>query len=508
MYKKWFSKLMIVVVALSMVLSACGGGTTEPSKESEKPAVESKVEESKEPAEDKAEETEHVTLKWYVRQAEPEGRERVLEAANEIVEQELNATLDLEFINPGDYNEKMQIIMAAGEEFDICWTSEWANKYDSNAAKGAYLALDDYFNDEYMPDILAAIPENLWEGVKVNGKIYGIPNLQVMYDQAGLWFRKDMADKYDLDVEGITSWEDLTPIFQAIKDNEPNDVFAYRGTIPGTKIETAFDQNATVISSRLFIYDADTKTVHNDFYENYLDTLKLFRTWYEAGFVPNDAATLQDEVSMYRAGKMFSRYHRIKPGNEAEFYNNHGFEIYGVPIGKKIITTSGIQSTLNSVSVTSKNPERAVEFINLLYKDAQLYNILVFGLEGQDYEMIDDLHLRPIEGGYTGTSWMMGNQFNALLLEGQPDDVWEQTIQGNSEASYDPLVGFILDRSPIETELSSCEAVFKEYEPILLYGLDDPEKALGEMNVKLEAAGIEEATAEIQRQVDEFLASK
>ena len=81
-------------------------------------------------------------------------------------------------------------------------------------------------------------------------------------------------------------------------------------------------------------------------------------------------------------------------------------------------------------------------------------------------------------------------------------------MQGNEEAALDPLFGFVPDRTPIETELATCEAVWQEYKDILYYGLKDYTEVIPEMMSKLEDAGLEKVTTELQNQIDAFLAAK
>lgn len=103
---------------------------------------------------------------------------------------------------------------------------------------------------------------------------------------------------------------------------------------------------------------------------------------------------------------------------------------------------------------------------------------------------------------------MIGNQFQAYLMESDEEGIWEKTMQGNEEAELDALFGFVPDRTPIETELATCEAVWTEYKDILNYGLDDYNTVIPQMMEKLKAAGLDTVTAELQSQLDEFLASK
>ena len=50
------------------------------------------------------------------------------------------------FVQPGDYDQKIQMAMAANEKFDLVWTASWANPYQNNALKGGYLELDELLN--------------------------------------------------------------------------------------------------------------------------------------------------------------------------------------------------------------------------------------------------------------------------------------------------------------------------------------------------------------------------
>ncbi len=50
------------------------------------------------------------------------------------------------------------------------------------------------------------------------------------------------------------------------------------------------------------------------------------------------------------------------------------------------------------VSNTSKNKEKAVEFLNLLNTDPELLNGLVYGVEGKAWEKVGDDKLKLLDG--------------------------------------------------------------------------------------------------------------
>jgi putative aldouronate transport system substrate-binding protein len=489
--KKRLVPTLALALAAALPLAGCtseGNGTA--------PAASSEAVQT--PGGQKADELKPVKLIWYLRNAEPKNAKAVIEKANAIIQDKIKATVDFRFINPGDYDNKMQLIMSASEEYDIAFTASWANNYLNNVSKGAYIPLDDLLAKH--PSLQSLFRKEIWDAVRVSGNIYAIPNTQIMADQTGMWFKKDLLDKYNLDLSKVKSLEDLTPIYQTIKDNEPG-VSAIRSGVPNL----AFLDYAPLVEG----YSIDTKT-WKVYYQpdQLLDRYKLMREWYQKGFFPQDVATLKDEAALVKAGKIFSRYNRQKPGGEAELKQNHGFEIANLVTGAAVINRTSVLSTLNAVSATSKNPERAMMLINLINTDKELFNLLKFGLEGQDYVKTGDNRIEKKPDAYALPGWQFGNEFNSYLLPGQPDDVWEETKKLNESAMIDPLISFSFDRKNVESEIAQLSAVSKEYSSILTNGLDDPEKMLKAEMDKRKAAGHDKVMAEIQRQLDEWRKSQ
>jgi putative aldouronate transport system substrate-binding protein len=118
---------------------------------------------------------ESANLIWYLRNDKPTNADAVIAKANELIQKEINATVDFRFVSGGDYVDKMNLIMQASEAYDICFTSSWCNDYVKNVNSGAYIPLDSYV-DKY-PDMKSLLSDQLWGATKIGGKIYGIPNL-------------------------------------------------------------------------------------------------------------------------------------------------------------------------------------------------------------------------------------------------------------------------------------------------------------------------------------------
>lgn len=440
-----------------------------------------------------------VNLIWYLRNDKPANADSVTKKANEFIQKQINATVDFRFVSGGDYNDKMNLIMQASEGFDICFTSSWSNDYVQNVNKGAFIPLDGYI--EQYPDIKSLISDELWGAIKINGKAYGIPNLQVMYNQMGMFFRKDLIDKYQIDLASVKTVNDLTPIFQKIKDNEPG-VYPLASTCASyyfTKYVPTFDESLGVDTSTWKVYDRRS----TDYVENY----KAIREWQQKGFLPSDAATLKDEDSLIKAGKVFSRYQRMVPGGEATIKAKYGFDVVLLALTDTIIEQNSVRSTLDAISITSKNPDRAFMLLNLMFTNKEIYNTMVFGIEGQDYTKLSDTRIEQIADQYSAPAWQLGNQFNAYLLPGQPDDVWEITKKNNDSAKFGEMGSFVFDSKNVESELANVNAVNTEFDTMLDYGLDDTDTVLQKRMDKLKLAGFDKLVAEMQAQVDAWATS-
>lgn len=476
---------LAAVMAASMTLTGCGNDreNTLESSANPSPGVEAPV-----------------NLIWYLRGSTPKNAASVTAKANEIIKEKINATVDFKFVEPGDYDQRMQLIMAAAEPFDIAWTSNWSNNYVSNVNKGAFLALDEYLDQ--FPQLKQSMPEKVWEAAQVNGKTYGVFNYQILTLPKAFSFRKDMVENYQLDLTSIKAMSDLTPIFETIKAKEP-EVVPLKFGVPDLGIEM---EGAVLPSVESFLVDPATWEVGSYYWtrDEIMKYYELMREWYNKGFFPQNVATVSEgDQTLSKAGKLFAEFANYKPGVEAELEAKMGYEVVVVQMAPAPMLGK-LTSTLNAISRTSKNPEKALALLELVNTDKELYNLLTFGIENQDYKKIGDNRIEKIDDTYQFDAWQLGNQFNAYLLPGQPDDVWEQTKQLNETAKVNPLSDFSFDRTPVENELVQINAIYKEYIVILKNGLDDPANSVQRFKEKLKLAGEDKVRAEIQKQLDEW----
>ena len=88
------------------------------------------------------------TLTWYSIGQEPKDLKLVLDEANKYLEEKIKVNLDMKFVDFGDYNQKMSVVINSGEDYDLAFTCSWAGDYLGNARKGAFLELDPYLDNQ------------------------------------------------------------------------------------------------------------------------------------------------------------------------------------------------------------------------------------------------------------------------------------------------------------------------------------------------------------------------
>lgn len=458
----------------------------------------------------KQEQLQPVELVWYYPQpAVPADLASVEEAVNKITKEKINATVKLKPQAFGDYTQKMNTVVASGEAADLIWTSNWNFDYVGNQTKGAFIPLDDLLN-KYAPDVKKSMPEFVINATKIGGKIYGIPSYQTVTNKEGFIVAKEFADKYKLDANSIKKLEDIEPFLKQIKDNE-------KGIIPfvvsrGGKLGNAMRQFNLEGINGIAAVDLSNPDKVINLYEsdNYKKYLTLIRSWYTKGYINDDAATVKNENDVYKTGKVAVAFHNVlKPGVEAERkVSSGGKDQITIPLTKPFVSTGTIITTMNAISKTSKNPERAMMLINLVNTNKDLFNLLSFGVKDKHYTLNGNAVKVKDDATYKGADWVFGNVFNGTPLDGKDPAIPDQTKKENESATPSPLNGFKFIPGPVSAELANVATVIDQYGPGLNTGTIDQKEKLAEFIEKLKAAGADKIVAETQKQLDEWKKTK
>jgi putative aldouronate transport system substrate-binding protein len=140
-----------------------------------------------------------------------------------------------------DYLQKLSATIASGDLPDIIALQNADSNFYKWAKQGAFLPIDEFI-DKY--STLKAVPDNVWNALKVNGKTYAMPRYYPMNYSLTPVIRKDWLDKLGLPVP--TNYEELKKAALAFTKNDPdgngkNDTY---GIAIGQSINPSFAMGA------------------------------------------------------------------------------------------------------------------------------------------------------------------------------------------------------------------------------------------------------------------------
>ncbi len=543
MKKKLLSIILSVAVTATMLVG-CGGSAETTTAET--PATEeagtteaadaAEGTEAAAPAE--LDTSEAVTLKWYLHGSTVNDDKAVMEKVNEYLGEKLNVTLEPIWGTWGDFDEGSTLAINGGDDVDIYFTCSWsANEYNQFAKKGAWVRLDNPDNnllEQYGQEIWNELPEVLKVGAAIDGSdgygIYALPGFKDFGTQNCWDINVDLLTKYGYTLDDIknTDYYGFGDILQTVKEGEEADGSTFypllvEGAVLERMVNNSIIVNGDSGSLNVLSYYIDSTDVSKDIgskIENKFATeeFKKFtektREYYEAGYIDPGCSNPQTANDL-RTSKQLSGSYLIGTqsyalGYEVQASQERKIEVAFVPCTPPYVDKTSTQGAMMAISTASKNPERAMAFLNLLNTDAYLMNLLEYGVEGIHYDLNADGLLVFTETRDDYQPWRngMGNITLLTPQEGEGKDFFTNTfIPYYESAKAIPAFGYQFDPTNVETELAALANVGNEYAMALYTGAIDPATALPEFLDKLEAAGMSTVVDEANAQLDAYFAS-
>ena len=467
-----------------------------------------------------------VTLKMYLIGDKPADFDEVYNKVNSIMKEEINATLQVNFIPWSDLATKYQLLFQSGEDFDLIFTASGWGYYSQVATKNGFLELTEDMLQEYAPNIYASEPEEGWSQAKIDGKVYMIPNDKNEYGTNVFGVRGDLMAKYGFD--SITSYDQLEAFMDAVAAGESSNgikVIANGGgqnlqwpymlekygfnTISGAPTPTlGFDVNDN--SGEVFAF------VDTDEYLEYATKMKEFADkGYWAADSISSKATRNDDFEAGKTAVMVWNLGSV--ANSVTEMNNTNPE-WNTQL---IALSEGISKTVQpytnggmAINASSKNPERALMAIELLRSNEEINKLTWYGVEGEHYTADGDEYYTPTEKSSNFPAgevcpWGWYSSKYAMTSTTEPAIVQETIDKWKENDTVDnPLTAFTFDDSEVKNEMSAVGNVVTQYGvPIDLGMVDDVEAAVKEYRTKLSEAGLDKIIEKCKEQVADFLES-
>ncbi len=481
---KKFMKTIATVLAGASVLSGCSNGA----KKSEGPT----------------------TITWYVPTLlSGNGKDAVFEKVNDILTERYNLKLDMIAIDSGNYDQKMQVMNAAGEAYDLAYTAHWKNNYYSNVSNGVFREITEEELKEYAPETYKLTGEAAWNATRVGGKIYAVPNWQMQTRATAVFAPKEYLDLTGTNIDDLKSYDDITAYLKKLHAVKPevNEVGkAWSQVITHHNMVEVYEETMPGVID----FTKEGKPVVFNQYESkeFADYVETRNMWIKEGLVTGQY--IPDSKAQQKEFKTASVwFHQYSPMAEATATAGNEYDIKAASFSDVIMTPTGVTAALTGISTTSEHPLEALKLIEVMNTDSEVMNLIAYGIEGVDYDKVSDNQIKIREDKqYAGPAlYILGSMGNAYLTDVQSPTLIEEMEEHNGNALASPLMGFNANLDDISLEISNCKTVVKEYLEMLDLGLYDSKK-LAEFNSKLKAAGVDKIITELQRQIDEWWETK
>lgn len=456
--------------------------------------------------------------------------DKVYEKVNEILKQKVNATLNVKYLPWGEFDTKYSLIFSSGEDFDLIFTASGWGHYEETVAKSGFYEMDEKFRKTYAPDIQKLLPEVAWEQAEIDKKVYMVPNYQHEYGMEMVGVRGDLMEKYHYD--DITTPEELESFLWDVAKGETAikplgsrngaDLVRYflfpdRYPLIGGTFTSIFTYNLNDNDDSSIVYTIDT--------DAFMDYAKKMREFYQAGFWTADTLSSEEiQSDSWVQGKAAIMSWNL--GNvcgRAREMNAAHPEWRATFVDPLRTSKKQFNAYINNgvgINAGSKHPERAMMVINELMTDKEVYDLTCYGIEGVHWEEAGENTYKSLPAsenfppnGTCNWGWMNLELMRTEYVE-EKDEVYEKqrkTIEewDRQNAIPHPYVTFSFDNQKVKTEVTNITSVLeKEFDPICAGLVDDPEKAVKDLREHLNTAGIQKVYAELQKQAEEFWASK
>lgn len=429
---------------------------------------------------------------------------------NKQLEAKAGLTLTYNKISWGDYGTKLSTLINSSGNFDVAFAAAAdQGDYAGHAKKGAWLELDEWLQGEGK-ELYDSIDEKYWDGVRVDGKIYGIPTNKEIAVPEQWMFPTELIEKYNIDITTLNTLDSLEPVLKNIKENEPDwlpmeldrnshNFFALDGYEWAFKKELPLmvksdDKNLEIVN----IFDTDLAK----------ERLTTLRKYYKAGYI-NEDASVKETSSLEKGKKVFWKQAPGGPYSETNWIKDRGYELVTNQVTKAVVTTESARGGLMCVNKLTKNKDASLKFLLALNTDPEIRNTINYGVEGVHYNLTQDDQVDAFGvDKYTGVQYTQGNWFILKTLKNDPKDKWEQYKKFNDDAVASEALGFTPDISNLTNEIAAITTVFNKYYPALMTGSVDVDTELPKFNQELKDAGIEKVQQDFQKQINEWKASQ
>lgn len=503
---------MIIALLLLLSLAACssnpGNQTNEPGNIVQSGTGNSSGENT---GEGWAGEVSHIVVTYDTLGTTPPDLQKIQDAVNARTVNEIGVEVEFRAVSAYDAMSLFPTWLATGERIDLMMPL--LQDLRTYVDQGLVEPLDDLIADN-APYISQLIEEGqpLISSNIVDGKAYAITVVPNIVGNNGAFIAtKELVDEvnWEYDPEKIYTYDELGELFALIKEAHPDmypcGVVSTGRTASefGYAVTTEYDSIAGSPSYTGVLMGADSTTVVDLFEtEEYKSYIEHLRMWNLAGYIHPDASTTDATVNSMQDAGVSAGYFMVGAPVQADEKD------YIINLGPKYQASAGMGGWV--IPMTAEEPEAAIRFLDLVWKDKELMNLIQWGIEGEHYVTLDkDIGLIGFPDGVEAST---SPYYNSLGLwgDGRYIYIWTPTVTQADNDAYSAEaqqnqtqgIGIGYSNANVVNEVTALSAVVAQYIPALESGSVDLDVYYPEFIQALKDAGIDAVIADKQAQFD------
>jgi len=464
---------------------------------------------------------EEVTLKFYFGGDKKAATDEVWSAVSDYVKQKgLNVKFDINFIPFNDFKDKMLVMAASGDNWDMNFDGDWLS-YKQMAAKGSYMALNELL-PKYAPNLYKKYEEQgTLSAATVNGQIVGLPWTMKMNQRQFATWRSDLADKAGIAVapDSVKTIEDVDNLLRQLRQAYPNEKLNRAGPLAIYMIR---DEWVDLNFHGLGFYLNDPKITIQPVEQQpfYKESAVKAKQWYDEKLINRDAMIDKtDGAAEWRNGKTVFTLTSHEWVNADPGFSDPSFKLQASLLypDKKQVNRTPLANVV-AINRNSKYPDRVLRFLDMIETDRTLYDLVQYGIEGKTYKLDGETAVYP-DGMDTTTSnymewggqWAFWKPQFMRPTTTYPKDFWLHEAEFANEPINvnSPLDGLFIAEDAMKNELAKRDQTSEEFSrPIEFGNVKDVDKAVADYIEKQKKNGLDKIVAETQKQIDDYLASQ
>ena len=507
--KKQFGRKLALSMSLFMMVTMLG-------------ACNSKTATTKDATTTTKEELKEVTLKIFTAGDDKAGKADVLAALAAQTKDKLNAKFEINFVAFGDYQNKLTMMAASGDDYDAAFTADWFG-YSNMVNKGAFLDLTE-LAPKYAPNLYKIYKDNdMLNSASVNGKLLALPWTELKTSKPVFGYRKDISDKLAITPGDLTTIEGIDTFVTAVAKANPG-VTPFDLNIGGAGLKGDIVAllapkyeylDMSYHSLFMDLNDATHKVVPLEQTPMFKEAVTLAKKWYDSGVISKNAMSSK-ESQPFESGKTFGQKNTAGRLYEKTNFTDPKAAAAAVEVypDNKFIRDSQMNNAM-AINKSAANPERMLMFMDLISTDKAVYNTLMYGIKDKTYS----LDASGIVGFATGESaakplWQGWNNwgfdradFVLPTVSRTADAMKKETEYATREnIVISPISGFVPVSDAVKTDLAQRDQIADEQGKLLLSGMvkGSVDADIATYVAKQKSAGLDKILADVQKQVDAF----